>query len=73
MARSLEQQWSTIRPRDPMQARRLEKARLIAIRRVLALDDQIRRLTDAWSGTARWVASWHVHRAHAKLTICRSS
>ena len=50
MARSLEQQWSTIRERDPIQARRLEKDRLVAIRRVLALDDQIRRLTDAWSG-----------------------
>lgn len=50
MARSLEQQWSAIRSQDPLQARTLERERLVAIRRVLAVDDQIRRLSEAWSG-----------------------
>ena len=50
MARELELQWSEIRSQDPRQALRLEKERLGAIRRVLAVDDQIRRLSDAWSG-----------------------
>jgi hypothetical protein len=50
MARSMEQHWSAIRSHDPAQARRLEKERLLAIRRILAVDDQIRRLSDPWRG-----------------------
>jgi hypothetical protein len=50
MARSLDREWSAIGCMDPLDARRLEKARIGAIRRVLAVDDQIRRLSDAWRG-----------------------
>ena len=50
MARRLDRQWSTIRAADPMHVRRLEKQRIGAIRRVLAVDDQIRRLSEAWGG-----------------------
>jgi hypothetical protein len=50
MARSLDRQWTAIRSVDPLQVRRLEKERIGAIRRVLAVDDQIRRLSDAWGG-----------------------
>ena len=50
MARSLDRQWSTIRSQDPLQVHQLEKQRLSAIRRVLAVDDQIRGLSDAWGG-----------------------
>lgn len=50
MARRLDRQWSAIRAVDPRQVSRMEKERIGAIRRVLAVDDQIRRLSDAWSG-----------------------
>jgi hypothetical protein len=50
MARSLDRRWSTLADIDPQQVRRLEKERIGAIRRVLAVDDQIRRLSDAWRG-----------------------
>lgn len=50
MARRLDREWSAIAALDPQQVRRLEKARVGAIRRVLAVDDQIRRLSDAWRG-----------------------
>lgn len=50
MARSLDRQWSAIAASDPQQLRRLEKERIGAIRRVLAVDDQIRRLSEAWRG-----------------------
>lgn len=49
MAQALEKQWTAIIARDPQQALRLEKERLGAIMRVLAVDDQIRRLSDASS------------------------
>ena len=50
MARDLELQWSAILAGDPKQALRLEKERLGAIMRVLAVDDQIRRLSDPSAG-----------------------
>jgi hypothetical protein len=50
MARSLNRRWASIRSRDPLQVRHLEKQRIGAIRRVLAVDDQIRRLSEAWGG-----------------------
>jgi Flagellar protein FliT len=50
MARSLDREWSAIGASDPQQVRRLEKERIGAIRRVLAVDDQIRRLSEAWRG-----------------------
>lgn len=50
MARNLDRQWSAIRANDPVQVRSLEKQRIWAIQRVLAVDDQIRRLSDAWGG-----------------------
>lgn len=50
LARSLDRQWSGIRARAPLQVVKLEKQRIGAIRRVLAVDDQIRRLSDAWGG-----------------------
>ena len=50
MARSLDREWSAIAASDPQQVRRLEKDRIGAIRRVLAVDDQIRRLSEAWGG-----------------------
>ncbi len=50
MARTLDREWSAIAARDPQEVRRLEKERIGAIRRVLAVDDQIRRLSEAWRG-----------------------
>ena len=50
MARRLDRHWATIRAGDPRQVRALEKKRISAIRRVLAVDDQIRRLSDPWRG-----------------------
>ena len=50
MARSLDRHWASIRARDPQRVRALEKQRIGAIRRVLAVDDQIRRLSDSWGG-----------------------
>ena len=50
MARSLDRHWASIRANDPRQLPRLEKQRIGAIRRVLAVDDQIRSLSDAWGG-----------------------
>jgi hypothetical protein len=56
MARSLDREWTAISSRDPAQVRRLEKARIAAIRRVLAVDDQIRQLSDACSAPLdRWL------------------
>jgi hypothetical protein len=50
MARSLDREWSAVTSLDPLQARLLERQRIAALRRVLAVDDQIRRLSDAWRG-----------------------
>jgi hypothetical protein len=50
MARSLDREWSAVPAMDPLQARLMERERIAAIRRVLAVDDQIRRLSDAWRG-----------------------
>ena len=50
MARSLDREWTDVAALDPLQVRRLEKERIGAIRRVLAVDDQIRRLSEAWRG-----------------------
>ena len=53
MARSLDRHWASIQSRDPQQVQALQKQRIVAIRRVLAVDDQIRRLSDAWAGPLR--------------------
>src|SRR5690606_11244915 len=54
MARSLDRECMAIGCGDPHQSRQLEKARIGAIRRVLAVDDQVRRLSDAWRGPIAW-------------------
>ncbi len=44
MARSLARSWQRLNERDPGAARRLESARIRAIRDVIAVDNQIRRI-----------------------------
>lgn len=56
MARSLHHRWESIGRHDPRQVRQLEKQRINAIRRILTVDDQIRRLSDACSAPLdRWL------------------
>lgn len=50
LAQELESQWTAIRAQDPKHAPRLEKDRVGAIMRILAIDDQIRKLSDSSQG-----------------------
>ena len=53
LAAATEGDWQTVvslRREIPAMARSLDRERIGAIRRVLAVDDQIRRLSDAWRG-----------------------
>jgi hypothetical protein len=64
LARSLSRTWSSMHSTHPAQLRALEKQRLGAIRRVLAVDDQIRRLGDNVSAPLnRWLRGTPTTRA----------
>ena len=51
LARALDRRWAELRAIDPSAGRRLEAARIEAIRRVLTVDDRIRQLSDGSRGT----------------------